>query len=142
MAPAHSYRQCHDPWRTCPRFTKAYIGSAMPHSRCITKEMSGAGEDSDELLAAIECAANPTRHRILEMLIETSGLGAKALADKMGFTRQHISYHISELRKVGLIKDMPAGTTVIFHVSQLGRTTLQRIHSVSPSEARDRKSVV
>jgi DNA-binding transcriptional ArsR family regulator len=97
--------------------------------------MNGVGEDSDELLAAIECAANPTRHRILEMLIDTPGLGAKALADKMGFTRQHISYHISELRKVGLIKDMPAGTTVIFHVTQLGRTTLQRIHAVPPSEA-------
>lgn len=96
--------------------------------------MSSSGEDQEKLLAAIECAANPTRHKILEILSETPGLGAKALADKMGVSRQHIAYHIGELKKTDLIKDMPAGTIVIYNITQLGRTALQRIRSAPPSE--------
>jgi len=90
--------------------------------------LSESGEDQ-KLLTAIECAANPTRHKILEILSETPGLGTKALADKMGVTRQHIAYHIGELRKAELIKDMLAGTIVVYNNTQLGRTALQRIHS-------------
>jgi len=96
--------------------------------------LSSSGEDQEKLLAAIECAANPTRHKILEILIETPGLGAKALADKMRVSRQHIAYHIGELKKVDLIKDMSAGTTVIYNITQLGRTALERIRSTPQSE--------
>jgi hypothetical protein len=65
-------------------------------------------------------------------------LGAKALADKLGVTRQHIAYHIGELQKFKLIKDMRAGTIVIYHVTDLGRTVLQRIHSTSAPQAKER----
>jgi len=98
--------------------------------------LSESGEDQ-KLLAAIECAANPTRHKILEILSETPGLGAKALADKIGVTRQHVAYHISELRKADLIKDMSAGTIVIYHVTQSGRTALQRTHLTPPPGEKD-----
>lgn len=95
--------------------------------------MSESGEDQ-RLLTAIECAANPTRHKILEILSDTPGLGTKALADKMGVTRQHIAYHIGELRKADLIKDMPAGTITVYNITPLGRAALQRIHSAPPPE--------
>lgn len=95
--------------------------------------MSESGEDQ-KLLTAIECAANPTRHTILEILSETPGLGTKALADKLGVTRQHIAYHIGELRKAELIKDMSAGTMAVFKITQLGRNALQRIHSTPTPE--------
>jgi DNA-binding MarR family transcriptional regulator len=96
--------------------------------------LSSSGEDQEKLLAAIECAANSTRHKILEILSETPGLGAKALADKMGVSRQHVAYHIGELKKVDLIKDMPAGTTVIYNITQLGRMALERIRSTAQPE--------
>ncbi|MGQ9514175.1 MAG: winged helix-turn-helix transcriptional regulator [Thermoproteota archaeon] len=89
----------------------------------------------------MESAANPTRHKILEILIETPGLGAKALADRIGVTRQHVAYHIGELLKLGLIKDMQAGSIVIYHVTDLGRMVLQRIHSISISQAKDQVHV-
>jgi len=95
--------------------------------------LSESGEDQ-RLLTAIECAANSTRHKILEILSDTPGLGTKALADKMGVTRQHIAYHIGELRKADLIKDMPAGTISVYNITPLGRTALQRIHSTTPPE--------
>ncbi|MBO3803447.1 MAG: helix-turn-helix domain-containing protein [Candidatus Brockarchaeota archaeon] len=79
----------------------------------------------------MESAANPTRHKILEILVESPGLGAKALADKMGVTRQHTAYHIGELLRLGLVKDVRAGSVVIYHVTDLGRTVLKRIHSIS-----------
>jgi len=98
--------------------------------------LSESGEDQ-KLLAAIECAANPTRHKILEILSEKPGLGTKALANEMGVTRQHIAYHIGELRKADLIKDISAGTIVIYHVTQSGRTALQRIHLTPHPEEKD-----
>lgn len=58
-------------------------------------------------------------------------MGAKALADKMGVTRQHTAYHIGELLRLGLVKDVRAGSVVIYHVTDLGRTVLKRIHSIS-----------
>jgi DNA-binding transcriptional ArsR family regulator len=96
--------------------------------------LSSSGEDPEKLLAAIGCAANPTRNKILEILNETPGLGAKALADRMGVSRKHIAYHIGELKKTDLIKDLPAGTIVIYNITQLGRTALQRIRSNPPPE--------
>lgn len=68
---------------------------------------------SDALWAAI---GDPTRRRVVDVLLERGEATATALSQQLPVTRQAIAKHLTVLRRVGLVDDRREGREVIFAV--------------------------
>jgi ArsR family transcriptional regulator, cadmium/lead-responsive transcriptional repressor len=75
--------------------------------------MSSTTPFNEQLWLAI---AEPSRRRIIEVLLLKGEATASQLADDVPFSRQAVSKHIAVLKKVGLIKERKLGKEVRFSV--------------------------
>ena len=67
----------------------------------------------DELLAAI---GEPSRRRVLDLLVRDGEASASALANEVPFTRQAVMKHLAALEDVGLVTRHRDGREVRFRV--------------------------
>ena len=70
-------------------------------------------EPDDDLWAAI---ADPSRRRVLDLLVQHGEATASSLADQVPFTRQAVSKHLVVLEEAGLIGRRKQGREVLFRV--------------------------
>ncbi len=70
-------------------------------------------EPDDELWAAI---ADPSRRRVLDLLVQRGEASASVLAGQVPFTRQAVSKHLVVLEEVGLIGRRKHGREVLYRV--------------------------
>ena len=70
-------------------------------------------EPDDHLWAAI---ADPSRRRVLDLLVQRGEATASTLADQVPFTRQAVSKHLVVLEEAGLIERRKQGREVLFRV--------------------------
>ena len=70
-------------------------------------------EPDDDLWAAI---ADPSRRRVLDLLVQRGEATASSLADEVPFTRQAVSKHLVVLEEAGLIERRKQGREVLFRV--------------------------
>jgi DNA-binding transcriptional ArsR family regulator len=70
-------------------------------------------EDDDELWSAI---ADPSRRRVLDLLVQRGAASASALADQVPFTRQAVMKHLAVLEHAGLVTRSRQGREVRFAV--------------------------
>ena len=71
-------------------------------------------EPDDELWAAI---ADPSRRRVLDLLVQRGEGSASSLASEVPFTRQAVSKHLVVLEETGLISRRKQGREVLYHVN-------------------------
>lgn len=78
----------------------------------------------DELWSAI---GDPTRRRMLDLLVDEGTGTATALSQKLPVSRQAISKHLQVLDRVGLVRGSAAGKERRYHVDeeQLARAIAQ-----------------
>ena len=67
----------------------------------------------DELWSAI---ADPSRRRVLDLLVQGGEATASALAQDVPFTRQAVAKHLAVLEDVGLVTRHREGREVLFRV--------------------------
>ena len=70
-------------------------------------------EPDDDLWAAI---ADPSRRRVLDLLVQNGEASASWLAGEVPFTRQAVSKHLVVLEEVGLISRRKKGREVLYRV--------------------------
>jgi DNA-binding transcriptional ArsR family regulator len=70
-------------------------------------------EPDDELWAAI---ADPSRRRVLDLLVQRGEATASSLADQVPFTRQAVSKHLVVLEDARLVVRRKRGREVLFRV--------------------------
>jgi DNA-binding transcriptional ArsR family regulator len=70
-------------------------------------------EPDDDLWAAI---ADPSRRRVLDLLVQRGEASASRLAGQVPFTRQAVSKHLVVLEQSGLISRRKAGREVLYQV--------------------------
>jgi DNA-binding transcriptional ArsR family regulator len=70
-------------------------------------------EDADRLWAAL---ADPTRQRLVDLILGAGGATATALARDLPITRQGIAKHLAVLERAGLVEASRAGREVRFTV--------------------------
>jgi len=70
-------------------------------------------EPDDGLWAAI---ADPSRRRVLDLLVQQGEATASSLAGQVPFTRQAVSKHLVVLEEVGLVGRRKHGREVLFRV--------------------------
>jgi DNA-binding transcriptional ArsR family regulator len=75
--------------------------------------MTQDGEDADRLWAAL---ADPTRLRLLDLLLESGETTASALARELPITRQGIAKHLVVLERVDLVRARRAGRETRFTI--------------------------
>jgi DNA-binding transcriptional ArsR family regulator len=71
----------------------------------------------DELWSAI---ADPSRRRVLDLLVSNGEVSASWLAGRVSFTRQAVSKHLAVLERAGLVSRRKQGREVLYQV-QAGR---------------------
>src|ERR1700736_6088345 len=71
-------------------------------------------EPDDDLWAAI---ADPSRRRVLDLLVQRGEASASWLAGRVPFTRQTVSKHLVVLEQAGLIGRRKQGREVLFRVN-------------------------
>ena len=71
-----------------------------------------AGPD-DELWSAI---ADPSRRRVLDLLVNGGEASASSLAGRVPFTRQAVSKHLVVLERAGLVGHRKVGREVLYRV--------------------------
>jgi ArsR family transcriptional regulator, cadmium/lead-responsive transcriptional repressor len=71
----------------------------------------------DELWSAI---ADPSRRRVLDLLVSHGEVSASWLAGRVPFTRQAVSKHLAVLEQAGLVSRRKQGREVLYRV-QAGR---------------------
>jgi DNA-binding transcriptional ArsR family regulator len=78
----------------------------------------------DDLWAAI---GDPTRRRMLDLLLVESGGTATSLGRQLPVTRQAVAKHLAVLDRVGLVRSAPAGREKRYQVdeTQLARAVAQ-----------------
>ncbi|TCO28270.1 DNA-binding transcriptional ArsR family regulator [Kribbella steppae] len=78
----------------------------------------------DELWSAV---GDPTRRRMLDLLLADSGGTATTLSDQLPVTRQAVAKHLAVLEKVGLVHVTPSGRERLYTVdeAQLARAVAQ-----------------
>jgi ArsR family transcriptional regulator, cadmium/lead-responsive transcriptional repressor len=78
----------------------------------------------DDLWAAI---GDPTRRRVLDLLLATRAGTATSLSEQLPVTRQAVAKHLGVLDRVGLVRATPAGREKRYRVdeAQLGRAVVQ-----------------
>ena len=69
---------------------------------------------NDELLAAL---AEPSRRRVLDLLVRAGDSSASTLATEVPFTRQAVVKHLAALEDVGLVTRHRDGKEVRFRVN-------------------------
>jgi ArsR family transcriptional regulator, cadmium/lead-responsive transcriptional repressor len=67
----------------------------------------------DELWSAV---ADPSRRRVLDLLVAHGEATASRLADEVPFTRQAVSKHLVVLEQAGLVSHRKAGREVLYRV--------------------------
>jgi DNA-binding transcriptional ArsR family regulator len=70
-------------------------------------------EPDDDLWAAI---AEPSRRRVLDLLVQQGEASASSLAGQVPFTRQAVSKHLVALEEAGLIVRRKQGREVLYRV--------------------------
>lgn len=70
-------------------------------------------EPDDELWSAV---ADPSRRRILDLLVSNGEVSASWLAVRVPFSRQAVSKHLVVLEEVGLIGRRKQGREVLYQV--------------------------
>jgi DNA-binding transcriptional ArsR family regulator len=70
-------------------------------------------EPDDDLWTAI---ADPSRRRVLDLLVRRGEATASTLADQVPFTRQAVSKHLVLLEDAGLVDRRKQGREVLFRV--------------------------
>lgn len=70
-------------------------------------------QTDDELWSAI---ADPSRRRILDLLVSNAEVSASWLAGRVPFSRQAVSKHLVILEQVGLISRRKQGREVLYQV--------------------------
>jgi predicted transcriptional regulator len=68
---------------------------------------------NDELWSAI---GDPTRRRLLDLLLTDGGGTATTLSEHLPVTRQAVAKHLGVLVRVGLVHVTPAGREMRYHV--------------------------
>lgn len=78
----------------------------------------------DDLWSAI---GDPTRRRLLDLLLDDGGGTATGLSEHVPITRQAIAKHLDVLQRVGLVHATPAGRERQYRVdpAQLARAAAQ-----------------
>jgi DNA-binding transcriptional ArsR family regulator len=78
----------------------------------------------DELWSAV---GDPTRRRMLDLLLADGGGTATTLSDRLPVTRQAVAKHLAVLEKVGLVHVTPSGRERLYRVeeAELGRAVAQ-----------------
>lgn len=79
---------------------------------------------NDDLWSAI---GDPTRRRMLDLLLTTGAGTATSLSEQLPVTRQAVAKHLGVLDRVGLVQATPAGREKRYRVdeAQLGRAVAQ-----------------
>ena len=79
---------------------------------------------NDDLWSAI---GDPTRRRMLDLLLATGAGTATSLSEQLPVTRQAVAKHLGVLDRVGLVQATPAGREKRYRVdeAQLGRAVAQ-----------------
>jgi DNA-binding transcriptional ArsR family regulator len=67
----------------------------------------------DQLWSAI---GDPSRRRVLDLLVERGENTASVLAEQVPFTRQAVSKHLAVLEEAGLVRRRKVGREVLFRV--------------------------
>jgi DNA-binding transcriptional ArsR family regulator len=70
-------------------------------------------ESADELWSAI---ADPSRRRVLDLLVRSGAASASSLAGRVPFYRQAVSKHLVVLEQAGLIGRRKEGREVLYQV--------------------------
>jgi DNA-binding transcriptional ArsR family regulator len=73
-------------------------------------------EPDDELWSAI---ADPSRRRVLDLLVRSGEASASALAEQVPFTRQAVSKHLVVLEDAGLVSRRKQGREVLYQVDAI-----------------------
>ncbi|MGK5440474.1 ArsR/SmtB family transcription factor [Micromonospora sp. URMC 105] len=83
-----------------------------------------AGEVDDDLWSAI---GDPTRRRLLDLLLIEGDATATTLSQQLPVTRQAVAKHLGVLDRVGLVRATPAGREKRYRVddAQLARAVAQ-----------------
>jgi DNA-binding transcriptional ArsR family regulator len=71
------------------------------------------GEPEDQLWSAI---AEPSRRRVLDLLVAGGEASASELAEQVPFSRQAVSKHLVVLEEAGLISRRKQGREVLYRV--------------------------
>ncbi|MCZ7436068.1 metalloregulator ArsR/SmtB family transcription factor [Micromonospora sp. WMMC241] len=92
----------------------------------------------DDLWSAI---GDPTRRRMLDLLLAADGGTATSLSRQMPVTRQAVAKHLGVLDRVGLVRADPAGRERRYRVddAQLARAVAQLASVGSAWDARLRR---
>lgn len=69
----------------------------------------------DDLWSAI---GDPTRRRLLDLLLSSDGGTATTLSGQLPVTRQAVAKHLSVLDRVGLVRVRPAGREMRYEVDE------------------------
>jgi DNA-binding transcriptional ArsR family regulator len=72
-----------------------------------------AAQADDELWSAI---ADPSRRRVLDLLVSHGDVSASWLASQVPFTRQAVSKHLVVLEAAGLVSRRKQGREVLYRV--------------------------
>jgi len=78
----------------------------------------------DDLWSAI---GDPTRRRLLDLLLDDNGATATSLSEHLPVTRQAVAKHLAVLDRAGLVHATPAGREKHYRVdeAQLARAVAQ-----------------
>jgi ArsR family transcriptional regulator, cadmium/lead-responsive transcriptional repressor len=81
-------------------------------------------EVDDDLWSAI---GDPTRRRVLDLLLGDGPGTATSLSSQLPVTRQAVTKHLATLDRAGLVRSTPAGREKRYHVdeAQLARAAAQ-----------------
>lgn len=92
----------------------------------------------DELWSAI---GDPTRRRVLDLLLADGARTPTALSEQLPVTRQAVAKHLAVLDRVGLVHATPSGREVRYEVdeAQLARAVAQLASVGSAWDARLRR---
>lgn len=92
----------------------------------------------DDLWSAI---GDPTRRRLLDLLLAAGGGTATSLSGELPVTRQAVAKHLGVLDRVGLVHVTPAGREMRYRVddAQLARAVAQLASVGSAWDARLRR---
>lgn len=116
----------------------------MTGSTGVAVDAQASNLSTDELVAALKAAAEPTRLRIL-LLLAAGELNVKDLTLILGQSQPRISRHLKLLSEAGLVERFREGSWVYFHISDRsagGRLALRLVSDVASNDAgvqRDRE---
>jgi DNA-binding transcriptional ArsR family regulator len=93
----------------------------------------------DDLWSAV---GDPTRRRLLDLLVGETGSTATTLSDRLPVTRQAVAKHLAVLERAGLVHGTPVGRERVYQVdpAQLARAAAQLSTVGAAWDARLRRS--